>query len=266
MSKATTFGQDASAPYLAFGDDSQFEGLLTYAFLIVPRHELLRIKRRLFIVKEKFKIPADTPIHCRVLMHKHAREKAGLGHLTEHSAKAVIGHIIREINRSQCGLRYAWTEFPEKPVVVPPQEGMHQIPFEPKYVLGMLAQGCFGVALDGSQGPLANQCEIVVAEDRTLISTGNKSRSQAHKATSGWSDIGAMPGQLHRIEPRVSTAVQEPLLEIADVLAYMCSHAFRAGPSRDFYSEQLSRLVKWTGSHVVLDFEPGPWINAPAIE
>lgn len=132
----------------------------------------------------------------------------------------------------------------------------------PEGLFGLLAQACFGVTSDGSQGPLAPQCETIISEDRTKVQFMNQTRAQAHSFAAGWSDIGALPGELYRIEPRVATFEQEPLLQIADVMAYASSHSKGTQPSSRFFAEQWGRVALSVSSSVTLDFSRGPWVNS----
>lgn len=260
MTRTVLVGQHPGSRFLAFGDDSQLENALVYAFLIVPRHEVSRLHRKLLLIKERFKIPASTAIHCRILMHHHAREKAGLGHLTDDAAKSVIGHIIRDVNRLKCILRYCHTALPlETPVQQATTPEMFQLPMVPKGILGILAQICFTVPPDGSCGPTANLCEIVVAEDRTKHRFMNQARSQAHNFTSGFTEAGAQLGEVFHIKPRIATASTEPMLEIADVLAYACVHTLVHQKNYTFFKEQVHRIERRSESGGPLNFGPVVW-------
>lgn len=262
MVRTVKIGQSAAAPFCAFGDDSQYDGVLSYGFVIVKRMDVPRLLRRLLLVKEKFKIPAGVPIHCKVLMHGSEREKAGLAHLNASAARAVIGHVVHEIERVGCMVRYAVSAMPQPAQPMPSQVAGAlplNLPHEPKGILGVLAQACFAVAPDGSQGPLPADCEIVIAEDRTQVKFGSVKRSQAHYLASGFSDIAAAPGEVFRIEPRIATTTEEPLLQIADIVAYASSHSRSADPAHAFFTEQLNRISRRVWSEPEFNLGPLDW-------
>ena len=175
--KTIEVGNKSDAPYLAFGDDSQFEDVLTYAFVIVRRTRLTKIESEISRLKKRFKIPHGIPIHCRVLFHHHPRHKAGLGHLTDEDARKIVAHAITILNETKCLIRYATGSlFGVQGIEKSTLELRHEsdgttvslaLKPEPKGVLGILMQMCFAVDPNGSQGPCSSQCEIFAAADPT---------------------------------------------------------------------------------------------------
>ena len=245
-------GANTAAEYLAYGDDSQFGDILAFAFLIVRRTNLARAEERLTNLKLHYRIPAETPLHCRILFNKIARKKSGIAHLTSHDARSIVARTVRIINRVPILLRYGrdslsrlqnslgqeiefTNEFDGSKFRVP-------VMADPKGLLSLLMQGSFMVPPDGSGGPLASQCEIFVAEDATKVPFIGPRRQRADRMYAGFSDIGAPSGGVFKLEPTMLQSRYTPMLQLADVAAYMCGHA---GSSDGFFREQLNNVRLW---------------------
>jgi len=71
-------GQNPKAPFCAFGDDSAYKDVLAYAYAVFHRKNISKAKKALNSIKEKFHIPIDVPIHCRILFSGNQRKKANL--------------------------------------------------------------------------------------------------------------------------------------------------------------------------------------------
>ena len=98
-SKVIKTGREADAAYLAFGDGSQFRDVPAYAVVIVRRTRLRPIESRLPALKEPYRIPKQTALHCRLLFQEHPRQKAGLAHLCEDDARAIVAWAVTILNQ-----------------------------------------------------------------------------------------------------------------------------------------------------------------------
>ena len=72
-------GASIDTKFVAYGDDSQVDDSLAYAFLFVEREKVPEVEARICTLKKKFAIPTAIPLHCRVLFHPHPRKKLVLG-------------------------------------------------------------------------------------------------------------------------------------------------------------------------------------------
>ena len=255
MANAKTIpaGGDRAAKYVAFGDDSQFGDTLAFAFVVVRRDRLRYAEERLNGLKRLYRIPNDVRLHCRVLFHKVARINAGLDHLTDDDARAILRRAVELINRVPMILRYSHDslsrfasslgneieltgEADTTKITVP-------VNVDPKGLLGILMQACFAVPPNRSQGPTASDCEIIVAEDRTKVAFIGPQRRRADSMYRGYSDVGAPTGGVFQLQPTVLKANDSPMLQLADIAAYMCSHAAAASPEQSFFREQLGLVT-----------------------
>ncbi|WP_439606881.1 hypothetical protein [Hydrogenophaga sp.] len=264
MNQTVEIGRDKEAPYVAFGDDSKFGDVLAFAFFVIKRSDIHRMEKRLNRVKRRFGIPEGVVLHCSKLFHPHPREKAGLGHLSSEQARSIVGHLIHELNVLDCWVRYAFCRRREGEVLVP-AEGEFSAIDNDKGMMALLAQTCMLPAVrdvGGVKGPSASLCEIYVAEEKTKVQFLGKESHRADRWTSGYSDVGAAPGGLLRLRPNLIPMTGHPMLQIADVLAYACSHALSHEPKSQFFTEQFSRIRLFTRS----EFRPTEQVREPVPE
>ena len=120
-------------------------------------------------------------------------------------------------------------------------------------------QSCFAVAPDGSQGPPASQCQIIVSEDRTKIRFMGEGRSRADRWYSGYSDIGAPERSVFQLNPIRATVQNNPMLQIADVFSYVITHALSKYCKDEFFKVQLGRVRYWSRSI----FKPSSSLQPP---
>lgn len=258
MGNASTIhvGGSEKATYLAFGDDSQFGDTLVYAFAIVRRTRLTAIEARVAALKKQFGIPKRMVLHCRLLFSGQQREKAGLGHLTSHDVQSILAGAITIMNDGPVFVRYSVGNLSEFRVAIGSElEMQHEsdgstmklpVQMDPKGLLGMLMQACFAVPPDGSQGPPSSQCKIFVSADSTMVKFIGPTRRRADGMYSGFSAIGAPAGQVFQLQPTVVKSSTHPLLQLADIAAYICSHSLDDSDENVFFREQRSGFKYWS--------------------
>lgn len=256
-------GSSKAAPYLAFGDDSHFPNTntLVFAVVIIPRVRLKQVETRLAVLKEKYKIPAHIPLHCKILFSGQQREKAGLSHLSPIDVRAIVARAVTIMNQTGVILRYASADLSvcqsavgkELELVNKHDVSTTKLPITEidqdfgKAIIGNLANLCFAVPPDCSHGPTASECEVFLAEDKTEIKfviSGHRRRADSHY--SGFSDIGAPDGHVFQLQPTILKAHEAPMLQLADITAYMCSHIFDTSEKGRFLQEQLARVRYWS--------------------
>jgi hypothetical protein len=110
---------------------------------------------------------------------------------------------------------------------------------------GVMMNAAMMLAPDGSQGPVAADCEIFVSADKTKIPFIGKGSQQAHSMYSGFSEIGTPDESVHQLQPHVLRAADHPMLQLADIAAYVCCHAKNDDELNQFHRDQLSRVRNW---------------------
>ncbi|MCT7315572.1 hypothetical protein N5I87_06115 [Ralstonia sp. CHL-2022] len=203
-------------------------------------------------IKRRFSIPTSTVLHCRTLFNGRQREKMGLSHLDPGDVRAIIAQAITAINEVRGRVHYAVQNFTAFAKQLGSELHFHSndgtpsvtlpVSVEPKGLLGMLAIACFPLGQFHVNGPSAAQCEIFVSEDRTKISFLGERRTRADSLYAGFLDTGTA---LMQLNAHVVAADADPLLQLADIAAYVCSHAAALGSEDGFWREQLARVIHW---------------------
>lgn len=244
-------GNSSSAPYMAFGDDSQYKGYLVYAYVFFKRTKLKSILKEIDSVKKRFQFPLGVDIHCRNLTSGQQRSKVGLEHLTRVDVESVFRNIITIVNKYKVMVRYSYAsedvkDYFDRGIEVGSNDPampnfMINTRYDPKGVLGILANMCFAINPDGSEGPVAAKCEIYTSPDHTLVDFWGGARNKAHNLAGGFSAIDAEPNTVYKVEPNIGGPYPE-LLQLADVIAYVCCHAVHGKVTEPFYYELLSKI------------------------
>ncbi len=238
-------GKNPKAPFCAFGDDSAYKDVLAYAYAVFRRKNVSKAKKVLKSIKKNFQIPIDVPIHCRVLFSGNQRKKANLDHISPEKVKLLISNLIDEMNHVPCLLRYSYCILPESgEIFLKVADENHKIVHdEPKGVLGILSQACFLPIKNQPHVPGAELCEIFASKDKTKIRFVGKQRRRADAYSSGLSI--ERPGSKDRVRIAFNVGEHE-LQQIADVYAYICSHAFSKECKDHFFKNQLNKVKYFT--------------------
>lgn len=88
--------------------------------------------------------------------------------------------------------------------------------------------------------------QIFVSEDSTKVEFIGPKRRRADGMYSGFSDIGAQEGYVFQMQLTVVNANIEPMLQLADIAAYVCSHASDESAENSFFREQRGRFRYWS--------------------
>lgn len=247
--KTIQVGNASDSTYVAFGDDCQFNDICGYVLIGLRRSRIGVITRELDRIKDGFKIPRSTPLHCRVLCGFHQREKAGLGHLTREDAQNTVLRCLLLLNNYGMHVKFAHarlSEFSAKlgdTLTLSDQQQANPIDLavhhDPKGLISLLSQTSMIVPWADRKLSRFNAVEIVASADKTQAKLfGNGSR-QAHNLLQGFSDIGAAPGSVFQFSPRISTTAEDPLLQLADVVVYALCHQLDEEKGQSFWRTQL---------------------------
>ncbi|MFB3918957.1 MAG: hypothetical protein ACE14U_02690 [Candidatus Velamenicoccus archaeovorus] len=258
--KEIIVGRDQNAPCVAYGDDSCYEEILTYAFAIVHRVNLKVAESAINEVKSNYCFPNNMSLHCRILFNEAARRKQGLSHIKSEDAQNMILKIISTVN-DICLLRYAYFVTPpnfdfERQWKTPFQNANGGDPlnvpikYDKKGILNLLMNVCFTVPADGKKGPTSEKCQIFVSEDPTRIHFIGSMRRRADSWASGSSDVNAPPGCSFKLDPVVLKSTDAVLLQLADVYSYICAHAHSQIGGNAFFKDALSK-IKYKSSGVL---------------
>lgn len=268
IDKRIQVGRDSNAPYLAFGDDSQYKGALTFAYVVIPKVVVNKVMRDLAKLKQKFKFPEGTPIHCRVMFSPQQRQKANLSHLTNDEAMQIVHHCVTLVNMHRLYVRYAfaleenWKQIWDGKQVTElyNEKGelqLHPSTQDPKGVLGSLAQACWAPLINGA--PKSIEGEMYASKDSTMTSFIGEKRRQAHNWIKGLTNIDAADGYWNEIAPSFEPGPYESLLELADVVSYAICHAVHGRANEPKFADAVTRIRWHGGAEFNLDLDrPAP--------
>lgn len=260
MSNVIPVGANPKSQFCLYGDESRFRDVLVFAFAVFHRQDLERARGILAAIRNEYRVPPRIPIHCRVLFNSEARKKHGIDHLDQPAVNALVTDLVRHTTDVPAACRFAWTAFPDRDPLVDSSDPSWVLPSEPKGVIGLLMQACFAVAADGREGPPATESEIFVSADPTKIRFLGDRRYQAHRGYRGFSDVDSPVGHVFDVTPHVVPAdrwAEQPLLQLADVFAYICSHADPSLNGDDFFT-RLLKGMRWSRATLVLKDQAEP--------
>lgn len=255
-------GNNVESDFVAYGDDSQADSCLAYAFLIMRREQIPEVERRILLLKERYEIPFDVPLHCRILLHEHPRAKAGLAHLTDLDGRSIIDKAVNIINKNSILVRYSTANLEVTKGILGSEVTLEDINdgdpvtlsvnADPKAILALCMQGCFAVSSNGSDGPTAKQCQIFAAADSTKVQFIGNERKQAHNRYQGYIDDKSENGMVFQLSPEIATVSSAPILQLADIVSYIYSRAMRGKESDLFYKKQMNRIINYVHRKVSL--------------
>ncbi|KVW35341.1 hypothetical protein [Burkholderia ubonensis] len=249
----TPVGRNPQSKYVAFGDDCHFNDICGYAYVVIQRSRILWALREINKIKDEFRIPHATSLHCRVLFGFNQRQKAGLDHLDEAHARSIVLKCLLLLNNIGAHVRFASASLSAyetamgDSIAMRNQSGEEEIVLpvhtSPKALLSLLAQMCLMVPAPERKFANAHEWELVISQDATKIKSIGDGKRQVHNLMSGgFSSVGAPEGQFHQFMPHVSTEADHPLLQLADVAVYSLSHVLDASDRSGFWRTQLPTI------------------------
>lgn len=239
-------GQDCKTSFCGFGDDSVKNNILVYALAILHRSKISLAEQLVNNLKEEYKIPPEINLHCRILFHDDARRKKGLSHLTTASVKKLIEKLIYELNLMDVLCRVVTAIKPISAtlnVLSKSHETFPELNTNSKNLLGLLSMVCYNIPENNPLKVKKEDMEIWVDGDSTKIEWAGK-RKQAHSGYQNYSDVGAQKGSLFHFVPHIMTGEKHPLLQVADVVAFISANAVEEfqRKQRGWYSKLLSKI------------------------
>jgi len=257
-------GAQNSAEYSAFGDDCQIGNTLVYAFIIIKSDDIPTVEHRIAKLKEFYGIPPHIALHCRMLFSGDARRKAGINDLSKDKLHSIIRRIVKIINQTPISLRYAYcnlstleNHFKENNNEIELRDRESKtimktsITPTPKGLLGLLGHMSLSAPSENKLIPSIEQCKIIVSEDKSKTRFIGKHERQAHNWMKGFSDINAPKNKVFQFYPVIKKLSDAPMLQIADVAAYMCGQAINKSDRYNF-TTQLKQIRLWTSTEFVI--------------
>lgn len=264
-SNVIKIGGSTDAPYIAAGDESKYGDWLVYAMVYVNRVDLAAIAEKIRIIKYRFRLPVDSPLHCYQLFNKHQRKKKKISHINDEDAKSIIG-LVTTILARHAFVRSGMTRLNDINARIGPaltltsviDGSTKQFPGteDPKAHFSHLMMMCTVDVPGYETFPKAKDTEILLSEEKTKVDYfGSKRR--ADRLFDNFSEIGAPPGKVFQLDPAIVPANGHPLMELADVAAFIVAHAQDDKPWNSIFRTQLQRLAR---KYLPADVPPIPFL------
>lgn len=237
-------GRNSSAPYCAYGDDSKYEDILLYAFLIIDRTCLSHLENEFQKIKSNFNIPDDIEIHIKKFLNEHQRKKLNLEDL---NVSEFIDSIIEVINNGKCAVIFNFTQIPEDRDIIPENLEIsgEKIHGDHKSLIHMLGASCFLPFLQVDKKYLTlKDMEVFISQDATKVKTIGNSRRQAQYLSEMRipTTKPIQKGSYARLKPHYILTRDNIFCQIADVIAYVLSHSLSAKCKDMVYKKQHENI------------------------
>lgn len=227
------------------------KNILSYAVVYVPRTRVSAIARKITAIKKRFRLLPTVPLHCRILFNPDNRRRAGLEHLSTEDARRIVASAITVIVEARSFVRCATTTVEDAhsalgdtmvfrsavdDSIYPMSVGK-----DPKALFSLLMMSCTADSPVDTRVPRSSDSQIFVAAERSKVEFLGQTK-RADTMLSYYSEIGTSKGILHQVIPNIAEADGHPLLELADIVAYVCAQAEDPERRFSFFPEQLSRM------------------------
>lgn len=199
-----------------FGDESPFNNAIAYGIVVVPVAAVPDVEHSILALKERMGVPGDTEIHCNVLFNDSAKSKTVWAIHSEHEIEQLLSEIAVVAKRLRVFFRVGLIDKRQWPKVLPADGEFPKCPLDDKQLCGLAFQAAVA-PLEESVG--IPNVRLWVDYDHTKIPWFGKKR-QAYRNYRSWSGISKQ-----WLEPQPKPNQKPPLLQLADIVSYVSSHA-----------------------------------------
>lgn len=224
----------------AFLDDSITEEGIACAAAVFPSERLQDAESALRTAKERVGVQVDAKIHCRILFAGDARRRTPWENVRSDDIYAMAQHlcdalkpiglqpVVCLIDRALIQPRFPDPDFP---ATMPSEKESASLAY------------CAIVNHLVRDKP-RTQVRIWIDPDSTRIPWGTKKSRADRTRTSFWIDLGDGQDPL-QVEPKVVDSPKPPLLEVADLYAYITvqAHSSRGGKRAERF-KKLYDIIK----------------------
>ena len=206
-----------------YADESITAYVVVCAAAIFPVAKVVTAEAALVSLKTGLGIPSTTSLHCRVIFNSNARRGTPWEAIEPKAINSSIESLCRDLR--SIGLRPIAFVTPRLSIFMPGPPGAESegTSLDEK---GQAAPGFQAISLHLTNLHGVGAVKLWIDPDKTKIPWLN-SKTQANLTRSGFMELG--PGnQPPRSEPLIGGVSKPPLLEIADLYAYVSARAISA--------------------------------------
>lgn len=211
-----------------YGDESVSNNAVVYAVIVVPVDVLKNAEQVVAKIKERFGASPCTELHCSKLFNHEARKRSPWAHLSSDQAYALAEDFATALARLRLGFRIGFVDKSQAPKELPEEGPFKAMRLDSKHLIGFAFQGAVG-PLD--ERPGFDKIRLWVDPDQTRIPWFGK-RRRSDRNYQMYSDISGLP-EPRFIKPEPIVGQKPIMLQSADLLAYVSSHALSREARRD---------------------------------
>lgn len=224
-----------SNEFHAFGDESQFSEVLTYGIVVFHSADRTNAERDLARLKEHFGVDPNAEIHCWVMFSPEERAKSPWCGKSPESLLSFLRRVVLAMRDHRPMYRVSGLSTKEYPRFLPAADNFPAVDFTVKQLQALLYGGAVQPLVD-RLGP--DNVRIWIDPDYTKIPWFGR-RMKAYR-TLRVRNLDS--GSVIEPEPVSKQEKQQPLIELADVLAYCASHALSS--QKDRRKRDFERIYK----------------------
>jgi hypothetical protein len=258
--------------YDAFGDESAGPQYVSYGVVLVAADKQADANSILAQVKTRFGASADDQLHCRVLFSGQQRKKSPWAGLNITEVFTLYSELMRDLNplmiRKIVSIGKK-SEFPNSisgaqwqhvdPNFIGPHPWSEGYDFGDKHIANL---GAHGTMVPLSKWPGFDRVRFWPDPDTTPIET-TAGRRQFSNMLSGFVDNGDGK-EPPRVSVMYSSGPKPPLLQIADLVAYVSQRCAGAGYDHvDMKFKALNRIIEAEKIKIGIAPDGGIGINVP---
>lgn len=237
-------GNKSNTPYCAYGDDTKYKEILLYAFIALQREKTQELETDILNIKNEFNIPADVTIHIKDFFNGHKREKLNINHL---NVSALIDAIIDSLNKHNACVLFNYLKIPKNNKIYPDEFEIQgqKIHGDPKALAHQLGASCFVPFLNLNNKILNLQdFEVFVSSETTKVKVVGTQKRKAQYLFEMRIPLTnpAKGGNYARLKPHYINTNENTLLQVADVVAYVISHALSKKCSNTTFKKQMKKI------------------------
>lgn len=202
--------------FTIYGDESTSGKTTVYGAFFVPNSQSGRAEEMLRQTKQEYDVPEESELHCRVLFHGDHRKKSPWNHLTEEQTYAFGEQLLSCLRALPCIFTVGAVHRSEYPQELPAGAGFPTGKFETKQLTALAFQAATVPLLQNLDRETV--CLHVDPDPGKIRWFGKKVRADSnYKIAAG--------GGVDEIVPQMVAYPQPPLLQVADLFAYVAGRA-----------------------------------------
>ena len=245
----TEAGQNSKSSFIAYGDDSAYEEILIYGFVICERSQASKLEKEVINIKKEFGIPDKIPIHMKSLLSGQYRKKNNISNFGRSQQSLFFEKVVNILNKNRCIVRYCYTVVPDSGKIFPKDSPDEEIPLieNHKATIHQMAAACFTPYIENGRLIFtAKDFEVFLSHDSTKVKFSPKSpRKQAHFLSELLipTTNPPKPGTYIRLKPNIQLMKKNILLQFTDVVVYILSHALSKNCKEDIFRHLANRII-----------------------